>query len=213
MDDVPDLDVFMVCRQVATDQLTSMPDGYSMRSMRADELDVWKAFPFDTPADVAAYDGFMSDFFERAYAARAEEFFAATTFVCDEGDRPIATCGIFGSYDGTLTTVQWFKVLRSHEGRGIGRALMSELLRAVPPSDFPIHLHTQPGSVRAIKLYSDLGFDLIAEDLPGPRPNQYAAAMVHLERTMPPADFARLRTAPATPELRAALDRFDTIEF
>ena len=98
---------------------------------------------------------------------------------------------------GCLATLQWLKVRQSHEGLGIGRALLSLLLRDLPRNRFPVYLHTQPGSFRAIKLYADLGFKIL-DNKTGPWQNDYVEAMREPQSYMPPEFFAELSlmTAP-----------------
>jgi ribosomal protein S18 acetylase RimI-like enzyme len=211
MDEIPDLNVFMMCERLETAALSTMPDGYTTRSCRPEELDLWKAFPFDTPEEAAEYRPFMDEFFATVYGGKEDAFFAATTFVCDADDTPVATCAIWKSY-GELTAVHWFKVRPWLEGRGIGRALLSELMRPLPADDYPVYLHTQPGSYRAIKLYSDFGFRIIVNERTGSRPNDYAEAMHHLRDAMPPEAYASLRTATAPVHFEEVLARHPTVE-
>jgi GNAT superfamily N-acetyltransferase len=212
MPDPDDLNVFMICEQLVASAMTAMPAHLTVRRCTADDFAVWKAFPFDTDDDVSAYDGFMSAFFASAYAGREAAFFDATLFVCEPDGTPIATCGIWPAY-GELTTVQWFKVRLSHEGRGIGRALLSLLLGGLRGDQFPVYLHTQPGSFRAIKLYSDFGFRIIVNERTGPRPNDHVAAIERLRELMPPAAFARLGTARASQHFEAVVEGTARIEF
>jgi ribosomal protein S18 acetylase RimI-like enzyme len=196
MAEIPDLNVFMMCEQLERGALTALPAGSTIRSMRPDELDVWKAFPADTAEEAAELRPFMDRFFADVYEARADAFFAATKFVCDARDVPVATGAIWRSY-GELTAVHWFKVRKHLESHGIGRALLSELLGPLTAADYPVYLHTQPGSFRAIKLYSDFGFRILVNARTGSRTNDHAEALRHLEQVMPPAAFAALRTAVA----------------
>jgi ribosomal protein S18 acetylase RimI-like enzyme len=190
-----DLNLFMMCERAVASSFSNLPDGYTIRSSRPDEFGVWKAFPFDDPAEAEQYDGYMDAYFQNVYGHDKEAFFEATKFVCDSEDVPVATCAIWPAY-GQLTTIHWLKVLPNYEGLGIGRALLSELLRDLPPTSYPIYLHTQPGSFRAIKLYSDLGFKIIDNDT-GSWPNDYRAAMLELRRTMPSGVFATLEVTTA----------------
>jgi GNAT superfamily N-acetyltransferase len=192
---VADLNLFMMCEELVSSELSGLPEGYTIRSSRPDEFGTWKAFPFDTTAEAAAFDEYMTAYFNDVYASREAAFFEATKFVCDVDGTPVATCAIWSAY-GCLTTVHWLKVRRSHEGLGIGRALTSGLLRDIPLSKFPVYLHTQPGSFRAIKLYSDLGFKILDNDT-GPWHNDYLEAMNELREHMPADVFERLAVATA----------------
>jgi GNAT superfamily N-acetyltransferase len=80
--------------------------------------------PFDDADLAKEYDEFMSDYFTTTYGGKAELFFTKTLVVCNQQDRPIATCLIWKAYN-ELNTIQWFKVLKEYEGQGIGRALLS----------------------------------------------------------------------------------------
>lgn len=188
--------MFMMCERLVTSEFSALPVGYRIRSSRPDELGVWKAFPFDTAAEAAANDSYMTAYFNDVYSGREAAFFEATKFICDADGTTVATCAIWPAY-GCLTTVHWLKVRKSHEGLGIGRALLSELLRDIPSRKFPVYLHTQPGSFRAIKLYSDLGFQILDNDT-GQWRNDYLEAMHELRERMPADVFARLgvTTAP-----------------
>jgi ribosomal protein S18 acetylase RimI-like enzyme len=96
-------------------------------------------------------------------------------------------------------------VIPSHEGKGIGRALLAHVLQELPPERFPVYLHTQPGSFRAIKLYSDFGFSLLSDPVIGFRKNDLEASLGYLEQAMSPADFTKLQIAKAPKEFLDAV--------
>jgi len=111
---------------------------------------------------------------------------------------------------GQITTVGWFRVLPEHEGKGLGRALLSELLRTAL---CPVYLHTQPTSICAIKLYSDFGFDLIINPAIGYRKNDLAASLPYMQKIMPEADYARLRFVEVDDDLHEAALSSEIAEF
>lgn len=150
----------MMCEQLNKAALALLPVGYKVRNCRPDELDVWKAFPFDTPEEAGAYQGFMTQFFEETYGGQEDLFFEKTLFVCDTFDKPLATCASWLAY-GKFQTIHWFKTLKAYEGQGLRRALLSIIMTRFESTDYPIFLHTQTGSFRAIKLYADFGFKLL----------------------------------------------------
>ncbi len=207
-----DLNVFMMCGRLNAAALSELPENFNVRPMSVEDLDMWKRFPFDTPEDAKDFEQFMTDFFSSAYGRDQEAFFRSTLFVCDRDGTAVATCGIWRAYD-EFTTIQWLKVLPTHEGLGIARALLSVVLTRLRESDFPVYLHTQAGSFRAIKLYADFGFRIIDNRLDGLRPNEYLAALDHLKVVMPHNAFAWLQTTEAPQNFVDSIERQTHIEF
>ncbi len=212
MDELPDTNIFMMCERLNRAALAPLPPGYHARTCRPDELAIWKAMPFDDAASAAAHAPFMDAFFATTYGGKEERFFASTRFVCDADDRPVATCGLWRAYDA-ITTVHWLKVVRAHEGRGIGRAVLSLVLEGLPADRYPVYLHTQPESHRAIKLYSDFGFDLLAGERFGARRNDLDEGLAYLRRHMPEAEVQKLRVRQPPQAFLDVVDRATTIEF
>ncbi len=191
-EEIPDLNVFMMCEQLDEHALTPLPESYGVRSCRPDELDIWKTFPFDSEALAKEYDAFMTNFFTETYGEHQDLFFTNTLFVCDPEDRPVATCASWKAY-GKFNTIHWFKTLKSYEGKGIGRALLSIIMQRFTKEDYPVYLHTQPGSFRAIKLYADFGFKLLAGKQFGNRRNDIEEYLPILKAFMPKKDFDHLK--------------------
>jgi ribosomal protein S18 acetylase RimI-like enzyme len=211
-EEIPDKNLFMMCEALNRNALTELSANYSVRSCRPDELGIWKAMPFDD-ADLAKnYEGFMSDYFAATYSGKEELFFAETLFVCDRQDRPIATCLSWKAYN-EFNTIQWFKVLKEYEGQGIGRALLSLVMQRLEVCDYPVYLHTQPSSFRAIKLYSDFGFSLLSGDNVGIRKNDLDECLPILEEFMPREHFQNLRITPAPKAFEETLKKYDTNQF
>ncbi len=210
--EIPDKNIFMMCSALNHNSLTKLPTGYAIRSCRPDELDLWKKMPFDDADLAIEYDGFMSDYFTTTYGGKEELFFAKTLFVCDAQDRPIATCLIWKAYD-EFNTIQWFKVLKEYEGQGIGRALLSIVMQQLEMCDYPIYLHTQPSSFRAIKLYSDFGFSLLSGNKFGIRNNDLDECLPILDEFMPKRYFHELRIIAAPKEFEDTLNKYDINQF
>jgi GNAT superfamily N-acetyltransferase len=196
--------LFMMCQAPNREAFSELPDGFSFRLCRFDELELWKRLAVDEP-----YVDYVTDYFDKVLAKLDGEFFRRCTFVCDMNDKPVATCFLWSSY-GTINTVEWFRTLPEYEGRGIGRALLSKLLRN---TDYPVYLHTQPTSARAIKLYSDFGFKFITNPVVGFRENNLAESLPILKKVMPEVDFAALRTVQAPVAFLEAAKSSEIAEF
>lgn len=187
---MPDGNLFMACERVDRSAFGALPRGVELRCCRHDELDLWKAMHFDLPETAREYKPYMDEYFERVYAPQGELFFERCRFACVDGV-PVGTCFVWKAY-GRVNTVHWFKVLRAYEGRGIGRALLTDVLGALEDQDMPVCLHTQPSSYRAIKLYTDFGFRFVTDPAVGARTNDLERALPALRRVMPAAAFETL---------------------
>jgi len=178
-----DLNIFMQCHRPNPAAFQDLPEGFSFRLCRENEIDIWARIVAEEK-----YVGYVMEFFDRVYALRLHEFFENCWFVCDLTGKPIGSCMIWRAY-GKINTLGWLRVLPEYEGRGIGRALISKILQKM---DFPAYLHTQPTSARAIKLYSDFGFALISDDVPGNRKNDLAESLDYLQKMLSKEDYGNL---------------------
>ena len=193
--------LFMQCETPQRNAFRPLPEGFSTRLCRRDELVFWK-----TMWAQGQYMEFMDYFYEKTYAPREQEFFQRCLFVVDERDQPVATSGIWLSYQ-SISTVLGLFVLPGHEGRGIGRGLFSEVMAN---ADYPVYLHTHPGSVKAIKLYLDFGFKFVTDPVVGYRENNLAQIMPFLEQVFYDRE---LQTVAANPALLEAALLNESAEF
>lgn len=202
---IPDKDLFMVCEKGNPTAFREPPEGFYFRHCRPDEVDLWKAMQLEPPGTDNPHFAYMTEYYNKVYQKRESDFFANCLFICREDDTPVGSCFIWKAY-GQVNTIHWFKVYKEYEGRGLGRALMTALIRDLKPEDFPICLHTHPTSFRAIKLYSDFGFGFITDPVIGFRNNDLEECLPILQQVMPEQDFSKL-TMKRAPEilLQAAL--------
>lgn len=211
-EEIPDRNIFMMCEKLNRNSLTTLPANYAIRNCRPDELGIWKTMPFDDAELAQEYDSFMSDYFTTTYGGKEELFFSKTLFVCDRQDQPIATCLSWKAY-GKFQTIQWFKVLKEYEGQGIGKALLSIVMQKLAIHDYPVYLHTQPSSFRAIKLYSDFGFSLLSGNSLGMRKNHLDECLPILEKFMPQEYFQQLRIIATPKKFEDMVNKYNTNQF
>lgn len=203
MDQIPSENIFMICMSVDPHTLTNLPTGFKFRLCRPDELDQWKAIHFDEYPLRNEYQSFIDDFFERVYGQDKHLFFQKCVFACDVKNRPVGTVFLWEAY-GKINTVHWWKVKKQFEGQGIGRALLSRVLKDLGERDFPILLHTQPESFRAIGIYADFGFKLVANDRVGSRVNHLLGATSFLREKLG-AKFNRIDVVTLEEQILEAL--------
>lgn len=207
-----DPNLFMMCTQLNKEALTRMPEGYTLRPCRKEELSVWKAMPFDDAKTALAYEPYMQSYFELVYQDKSDLFFKRCLFLCDANDQPIGTAFIWPAYD-KITTLHWVKVKKDYEDKKLGRAMLSVILGSLSKEDFPIYLHTQPGSYRAIKLYSDFGFKFITDEQVGTRHNDLDTVLPELEKLMTKEAFEQLQFVSAPADFLNHLSHYPHDEF
>ena len=192
---VGNYNLFMQCDTPDRTAFCELPDGFSFRLCRRDEIEVWKHVVAEEQ-----YVDYVAEYYEKIYAKHTDEFFRRCIFICNASDKPVASTFLWRSY-GKINTVGWLRVLPECEGNGLGRALLSEVFK---DSVYPVYLHTQPTSARAIKLYSDFGFKLLTDPVIGYRRNDLNRSLPYLQKILPKSDYAKLRFAEADEALLEA---------
>jgi hypothetical protein len=79
--------------------------------------------------------------------------------------------------------------------------------------DYPIYIHTQPSSFKAIKLYSDFGFKLLNGGRIGHRDNELEKSLQILREFMPQNDFDRLEIIDTPSNFLKLMASETTIQF
>jgi len=184
--------IFMICREEPKNAYTDLGKTFSFRNLRSEELELWKAMPFDSLEEYYQYKDFMDDYYQRTYTSDESLFYKNTYVVNGASEEILGTCTIWRAY-GAFNSIHWLKVKKEYEGLGIGRALLTKIFKGLNKSDYPVYLHTQPESYRAIKLYSDFGFKILKDKIIGPRINEYRDSLSYLRTNMPEQDFVKLK--------------------
>ena len=210
--EIADKNLFMICRNLNFEATSELPAEYHIRNCKREELDIWMEFPFDSPKEAKKNKQFMKNYFEEVYGGKRDKFFKKCKFVCNRQDSPVATGFTWKAYD-KITTIHWLKVLKKYEGMGIGRALLSRIMLNLSEEDYPVFLHTHPGSYRAIKLYSDFGFYLSEDPVIGSRENHLKEALPYLREKMPDEVYENLKTTTAPDDFLNIVGSAPTIEF
>lgn len=210
--EIPDKNLFMMCKALNSNAVSYLSKEYHVRTCRRNELEKWKEMPFDDAKSAEEYKDFMTKYFDDVYGNKENLFFLKCLFVCDKNDTPIGTCFAWKAYD-KFTAVHWFKVRKEYEGSGIGRALLSIVMSGIEENEYPVFLHTQPSSFRAIKLYSDFGFAFLTDPIIGYRKNDLEECLPILKIHMPQKYFEKLQFANALENFLEAVKSSNVNEF
>lgn len=170
----------------------AVPEGITLRSYREGDEKGWAKLhtatgDFSSPEEAEEY-------FRGTYLSHKEELEKRAVFAVTQKDnRVVGACiawrdpvkpslraenpdaGVAG--DVTVASVHWLVVAEDEQRKGIGRAIMTEILKKFARfGEAPVYLHTQPWSWKAILLYDSLGFRLQKTDTFGDYEVQYPQA-------------------------------------
>ena len=142
-----------------------MPDGYTLRTMRRDEVDVWVDIQLDadetTRADLAT--------FRREFGEPLEKVERRIFFALDSEGTPVATIAAWIGTDsdgGECGQMHWLAVRPAHGRRGLARALSAHVVRELARRHDRCFLVTNSRLTAAIRIYLTDGWvpDLDAAD-------------------------------------------------
>lgn len=165
----------------------SPPEGFFLRGFQPGDEAVWAALEHeigDFPSREEA-----RDYFTRTYAPHSRELARRCWFALDSRGRAVGTCTAWrdpGKDGKSVASLHWLAVSPEVQGRGLGRVLCRAALSVFREAgEFPVYLHTQPWSWKALFLYVQEGFRLQRADTFGGYENQYAQGMAVLSEILP----------------------------
>lgn len=172
---------------------TPLPEGFRVRGYRPGDEAAWAALEyeigdFDTPEEAR-------DYFAAVYGAHPRELARRCLFAEDGQGRAVGTCTAWRDprNAGTCASLHWLAVSPAYQGKGLGRALCRRTLEVFRDlGEFPVYIHTQPWSWKAVLLYLQEGFLLQKADTFGGYENQYGPGMEALRAVLTPAEYEKL---------------------
>ena len=137
----------------------------------------------------------------------AENYFVATymqeqallsniLFLLDEEKSVVGSCIAWQDKrkDSYVSSLHWLIVDEKYHGMGLGKALCCATMNIFEEhKNFPVYIHTQPWSWKAIFLYLSLGFKLQKAVTFSHYENEYYKAMAELERIVTAEQFEYLK--------------------
>ena len=140
-----------------------LPEGYRFKRYESGDEQYWAAIEtsvleFETETDALSY-------FAKEFGPYEAELKKRCVFVVDSTGVPVATATAWFDMGklGRRATLHWVSVCPQHQGKGLGKAVVQEVLTIfaqLHPGE-SVWLHTQTWSHKAIRLYEKLGFRVV----------------------------------------------------
>jgi len=126
-------------------------------------------------------------YFRRNYCKQIDELKKRCVFVVDDKGNVVGSCIAWHDLKdkATVASLHWLVVSPKHQGKHIGLALCQKVMEIFKKSgEFPVYIHTQPWSYKAIFLYTKLGFKIQKTDTFSHYENQYIQALKTLKNIL-----------------------------
>ena len=85
---IPDLNLFMMCESGKREALTPIPEGFHVRHCRKNELELWKRFHFDDAPTAQKYKEWMTQYYREVYQGAGDLFLSYLRISLWERRRP-----------------------------------------------------------------------------------------------------------------------------
>ena len=121
------------------------------------------------------------DYYGKEFAPHPEELKRRQLFLRDADGRAAATISAWWrtAGDRRIPLIHWVAVKPEYQGRGLGKAAVSEGIRLLAEleGDADMYLQTQTWSWKAVNIYLDAGFEFVRNETPEGFRNEYEEAM------------------------------------
>ena len=133
-------------------------------------------------------------YFTETYLRNPERF-PAILFALNKNKDIAGSCIAWQDPRGadSVSSLHWLVVDEQYQGIGLGKALAAAVMNIYAERGaFPVYIHTQPWSRKAIFLYLSLGFKLQKTDTFSHYENEYGKAMAELRKIVTEEQYQML---------------------
>lgn len=174
-------------------QEVRLPKGYSIAGYKKGYEKAWAELEFSA-GDFHSLEE-AEEYFSTSYMQNKEMLLKNVRFLLDENKTVVGSCIAWRDrrHDTFVPSLHWLIVDQSCQGRGLGKALCVEVMNIFEEQGmFPVYIHTQPWSWKAVLLYISLGFKLQQTDTFSDYTNEYHKAMEALKSVVNEEQFCLL---------------------
>lgn len=174
-------------------EMIDLKDGFSIVPFRPGYEKAWANLEYS----IEDFDSVeeAENYFVSTYLNNQNEFNNILFMKNREGEIIGSCIAWHDERNGALvSSLHWLVVDERYQGMGLGRALCCAVMNIFAGrSSFPVYIHTQPWSWKAILLYDSLGFRLQKTDTFSDYVNQYTEAMATIKGLLSDEKFKILQ--------------------
>lgn len=174
---IPFYNIILKCSRYRSGSIV-LPHGFSFRKFENGDEKAWAALEYAV-GDFASEDE-AEQYFVTAYCQNPDDIRERCIFMVNEKDEAVGSCIAWKDWKNNqaVPSLHWLVVLPAYQGRSLGRALCRKTMESFwHKGEFPVYIHTQPWSYKAVFLYIQEGFLLQITDTFSDYQNQYEQAI------------------------------------
>ena len=175
------------------DKNVVLPEGFSIVSYKNGYEKSWAELEYSV-GDFNSLEK-AENYFVETYLQK-RELQSNILFLLNSDNAVIGSCIAWQDKRGDdfVSSLHWLVVDEKYHGMGLGRALCCATMKIFEEqANFPVYIHTQPWSWKAIFLYLSLGFKLQKSDSFSHYENEYYQAMAELKKIVSEKQFELLQ--------------------
>ena len=189
---IPFCNTIMKC-SAYTYKEVELPEGFSIDSYQPGYEKGWAKLEYaigDFGSVTEAEKYFVETYLKNS------DLFQNILFVLNKDKDVVGSCIAWQDMQGTnsVSSLHWLVVDERYQGNGLGRALTTAVMNIYAEHGaFPVYIHTQPWSWKAILLYNSMGFKLQKTDTFSHYENEYEKAMFELKKIVTKEQYEQLQ--------------------
>ena len=170
-----------------------LPKGFSIVPYKSGYEKAWAELEYS----IGDFDSLedAENYFVETYIQN-QELLSNILFLLNEEKSVVGSCIAWQDKrkDSFVSSLHWLIVDEKYHGMGLGKALCCATMNIfIEQETFPVYIHTQPWSWKAIFLYLSLGFKMQKTDTFSHYENEYYKAMAELEQIVTTEQFESLK--------------------
>lgn len=160
-----------------------LPQGFYFKHFQKGDEKAWATLEYKIGDFNSAEEA--EQYFLNTYCQNIKIIEQRGVFVVNEQNKIVGSCIAWKDKKGEalVASLHWLVIDPDYQGLKLGKALCQKTLEYFQQNgEFPVYIHTQPWSYKAINLYIQQGFQVMIKDTFADYENQYVQAIDTLKK-------------------------------
>lgn len=189
---LPFYNIILKCNCYKSSEIL-LPKGFRFKQFHEGDEKAWAKLEYEI-GDFESIDE-AEEYFISNYCGDINVLKKRCVFIENDKNEIVGSCIAWKDKKETATvaSLHWLIVTPDYQGKKLGKSLCQKTMQIFHEmNEYPVYIHTQPWSYKAILLYIHQGFQLQMTDSFSHYENQYIQAMDTLKSILPEQQYHEL---------------------